>query len=229
MGTPDKREQWSRSVNNPFKKDIAGQGGKRPRRTRDPQEAQRRQQEAQQRQQEFMMGRNGPDGLGRFAFIVALVIFFISFFFTRMATVDAVMSVVSLALMGYACWRMLSRDTAKRYLENARYENIMRKVKAPFARSGGARPAANPSAGPSRPSSAPTSSGGASASTAAASASGRRTKEQKAHDREMRRRYGKDFKFFECPSCGHTLRVPKGKGKVRITCPNCQTKFEGRS
>ena len=29
------------------------------------------------------------------------------------------------------------------------------------------------------------------------------------------------YKYFKCPSCKTTLRVPKGKGKIRITCPKC--------
>ena len=32
-------------------------------------------------------------------------------------------------------------------------------------------------------------------------------------------------KYFSCPQCGKTVRVPKGKGKIRITCPNCANSF----
>lgn len=32
----------------------------------------------------------------------------------------------------------------------------------------------------------------------------------------------KDHKYFSCPSCKATLRVPKGKGKIAITCPKCR-------
>jgi len=34
-----------------------------------------------------------------------------------------------------------------------------------------------------------------------------------------------DFKFFSCPGCSNTLRVPKGKGKLQITCPKCGERF----
>jgi len=38
-------------------------------------------------------------------------------------------------------------------------------------------------------------------------------------------RYGKTHRFLKCPSCGNTLRVPKGKGKLQITCPKCGERF----
>lgn len=35
-----------------------------------------------------------------------------------------------------------------------------------------------------------------------------------------------DFQIVACPHCGKKLSVPKDKGKLRITCPACQTVFE---
>lgn len=35
----------------------------------------------------------------------------------------------------------------------------------------------------------------------------------------------KTHKFFKCPSCKTTVRVPKNKGKIKITCPKCGEKF----
>lgn len=46
---------------------------------------------------------------------------------------------------------------------------------------------------------------------------------------EQKKMYGKTHKFFVCPDCGHNLRVPKGQGKIRVTCPNCHTKFEAHT
>ncbi|TJX15890.1 hypothetical protein E9840_01675 [Tissierella creatinini] len=39
----------------------------------------------------------------------------------------------------------------------------------------------------------------------------------------------KTHKFYKCPSCKKQLRVPRGKGKINVTCPECKTKFEARS
>ena len=39
----------------------------------------------------------------------------------------------------------------------------------------------------------------------------------------------KTHKYFKCPSCGQELRVPKGNGKITITCPKCKTSFKAKS
>ena len=35
--------------------------------------------------------------------------------------------------------------------------------------------------------------------------------------------------FFTCASCGSSLRVPAGKGRITITCPKCKTVFEAQT
>ncbi len=39
----------------------------------------------------------------------------------------------------------------------------------------------------------------------------------------------KDYKFFTCPACHTTLRVPKHKGKINIVCKKCGNSFTGRT
>jgi len=39
----------------------------------------------------------------------------------------------------------------------------------------------------------------------------------------------KTHRYFKCPSCKQTLRVPRGKGNISITCPKCKNIFHGRS
>ena len=39
----------------------------------------------------------------------------------------------------------------------------------------------------------------------------------------------KEHKYFSCPKCGQNVRVPKGRGKITITCPSCKVKFDRKS
>ena len=32
-------------------------------------------------------------------------------------------------------------------------------------------------------------------------------------------------RYYDCPKCRQMVRVPRGKGKIAITCPRCQEKF----
>ncbi len=35
----------------------------------------------------------------------------------------------------------------------------------------------------------------------------------------------REHRYFECPKCRQPVRVPRGKGKISITCPKCKEKF----
>lgn len=35
----------------------------------------------------------------------------------------------------------------------------------------------------------------------------------------------KQHRYFDCPRCRQQVRVPRGKGKISITCPKCKEKF----
>lgn len=37
------------------------------------------------------------------------------------------------------------------------------------------------------------------------------------------------YHFYRCKNCGQTVRVPKGKGTLKITCPNCGNSFIERT
>ena len=38
-----------------------------------------------------------------------------------------------------------------------------------------------------------------------------------------------DHKYYRCPKCHQLVRVPKGRGRIEITCPRCKNIFEKRS
>ena len=35
----------------------------------------------------------------------------------------------------------------------------------------------------------------------------------------------RQHRYYDCPKCRQTVRVPRGKGKIAITCPKCKEKF----
>jgi len=44
--------------------------------------------------------------------------------------------------------------------------------------------------------------------------------------RILKQRDYKNYRYFRCPSCRQTLRAPKGRGKIRVTCSRCHNIFE---
>lgn len=39
----------------------------------------------------------------------------------------------------------------------------------------------------------------------------------------------KDYKHLSCAQCHQHMRVPRGKGIIRVTCPKCNHTFESKS
>ena len=112
----------------------------------------------------FMIGRYGSDKLNM-AILIAGVITWLVSMFVPVAAVKLLMMIAYYFLMGLAVFRMLSRNTYKRYQENRKYLQFVEKLK----------------------------------------------------DREHR--------YYDCPRCRQQVRVPRGKGKIAITCPKCREKF----
>lgn len=112
----------------------------------------------------FMAGRYGTDRLNMVILTVGLVACLISMFI-QVPQVNLLLTAISYALMIWAIFRSLSRNTYKRYQENRKFSQLLDRVR----------------------------------------------------DRQHR--------YFECPKCRQPVRVPRGKGKISITCPRCREKF----
>ena len=39
----------------------------------------------------------------------------------------------------------------------------------------------------------------------------------------------RNYKITKCPNCNQKLRLPRGKGKIVVTCKKCLTKFDFRT
>ena len=52
---------------------------------------------------------------------------------------------------------------------------------------------------------------------------------QRKVNSSRQRAQDKEHKYFTCPNCRTVCRVPKGKGKIVITCPKCHGEIKGKS
>ena len=53
----------------------------------------------------------------------------------------------------------------------------------------------------------------------------KRHKENRRYLNFLERLKDREHRYFTCPKCKQSVRVPKGKGKIAISCPKCREKF----
>lgn len=151
------------------------------------------------RMQRFMEGRYGQDQLSRFLSIFALILLVISMFVSR----AWVLFYIAVILIIYADFRVMSRNIAKRGAENDRFMELTDRLSSRF--------------------------GGRQGNRGSGRASRSRSRASRAQDRSYQKEQKKIYKYFKCPKCGQKVRVPKGHGKICITCPKCRVEFVRKS
>lgn len=147
----------------------------------------------------LMRGRYGNDNLNRFLLIVSLILIIADMFVRR-----RLLYMLAVLILIYVYCRMFSRNINARYRENQKFLQFTAK----FRRSGAGR--GNTSYGGAY-------GGGQYGNAAGSGSAGWSRKAKPVKD--------KNHKIFKCPVCGEKLRVPKGAGKISITCPHCGEKF----
>ena len=124
----------------------------------------------------FMYGRYGVDTFGKFLLWSGVILMLItSIFHFR------IFYVIGWAFVIYSYYRMFSRQTYKRALENQKFLQHTSKIRGFFAK------------------------------------------------QKYRAAQHKTHHIYKCPNCKQKIRVPKGKGKIEIRCPKCQTTFIKKS
>lgn len=53
----------------------------------------------------------------------------------------------------------------------------------------------------------------------------KRSRENRRYLSFLTRLKDREHRYYACPKCRQSVRVPKGKGKISITCPKCRDKF----
>lgn len=56
-----------------------------------------------------------------------------------------------------------------------------------------------------------------------------RQRENRAYLRFRSRLSDREHRYYACPKCNQTVRVPRGRGKIRIKCPSCAEQFIKRT
>ena len=160
----------------------------------------------------FMRGRYGWDQLGMFLMIASFAIEILGRIFR-----SSIVYYIGLALFFWMLFRMFSRNTGARVAENQKFINLRNR----FAnwryfrqQKRGGRGGYN---------------GGAYSGQQGNTYYGDFSKSHEQAARENNRagkKGGTIYCYYYCPNCKQQVRVPAGKGKVRMTCPRCGEKFE---
>ena len=150
----------------------------------------------------FQQQRRGLDELNRTMLIAALVLSIIGMIVSQsVGWLRMVLSLLSGALLVLIVIRMMSKNFNKRNQENMKYLTYETAVKDWFRRAFRAKGNAG------------------------------------AYQAPRAKRAGKNptwaelkqYKYLICPQCAQRLRVPRGKGRIRVTRTNCSNVFETRS
>ena len=152
--------------------------------------------------------------MGRFLLAIAVVLYIAMLFVGYGTAARSVLQGVALVIVLIVLLRMLSRNTQARRHENDVYLNLKNKLLGRFGY---------------KPKSSDYSRGyngyGGAQQGAYEPYVPRAKKARQYPTWEERRMY----RYFVCNQCGQRLRVPRGKGRLRVTCTRCKNKFEIRS
>jgi DNA-directed RNA polymerase subunit RPC12/RpoP len=155
----------------------------------------------------FMRGRYGWDQLGMFLMIASFAIEILGRIFR-----SSIVYYIGLGLFFWMLFRMFSRNISARVAENQKFINIRNR----FANWRYFRQQKRGGRGGYSGQQGNTYYGDFS-----------KSHEQAARENNRAsRKGGTVYCYYYCPNCKQQVRVPAGKGKVRITCPRCEHKFE---
>lgn len=82
----------------------------------------------------FMAGRNGIDKLSVGLVVIYSLLSFVKLFFRHSAVAYGIVTAIQYLILGYALFRIMSRNLQKRYNENFRFEQLISGWKPYFDR-----------------------------------------------------------------------------------------------
>lgn len=175
----------------------------------------------------FQTPRRGLDELNKALLFLALIGGLCSLFFPYGTVARVVCTAVLAVSVAFAAFRLFSANRDKRYQENQKYLLFTTGVRERWTRLT-ARTHERPAREPRRPKAPrepkpPREPKRGKDGDAAKNHRARRARKNPTWN-EI-----KHYKYLICPQCTQRLRVPRGKGRLRVTCTRCGNKFETRS
>lgn len=149
----------------------------------------------------FMQGRYGNDEFSQFLMIAGLIVIFASNFLRI-----GLLHTLGWVMLFYAYFRVMSRNIPKRQQENFKFQQM----KSKFLKRN------------------PAGTGGQS-KWQQKRAQKQQAKQQNDYSQYQQQADVENYNYYRCRNCGQIVRVPKGKGTVKITCPECKNTFTDRT
>ena len=144
------------------------------------------------------------DELNKALLITAGVCYLLSFVLNRYAGANTVFRILFAAAAVFLGIRLFAGNPDKRNTENMKFLAALTAIREFFR-----KPLRNTSSAQGQASSS--ASGG-------------------LLDRWKRQWYEyRNYRYLICPQCSQRLRVPRGKGKIRVTCTKCRNQFIAKS
>lgn len=163
----------------------------------------------------FQPPRIGLDALNKALLFLALLAGLLSLFFPYGAVPRLICTAVLGLCVALAVFRLFSGNRDRRYTENQRYLTFTTGLREWWmrVRNAGQRPAGQKRAKQPKPPKA------------------EKIRQHRAHKARKNPTWSeiKHYKYLICPQCTQRLRVPRGKGRLRVTCTRCGNKFEAKS
>ena len=144
------------------------------------------------------------DELNKALLIAAGVCYLLSFVLNRYAGANTLFRILFAAAVIFLGIRLFAGNPDKRNTENMKFLAAVTAVKEFFRK--------------------PFRGSGSAQQPAASSSSEGVLDKWKRQWREYR-----TYRYLICPQCSQRLRVPRGKGKIRVTCTKCHNQFIAKS
>lgn len=168
-------------------------------------------------------GRNGLDKFGIFTWCASAV-----FFIATIPSHNFIVYLIAVALLALSVFRLVSKNIDRRYLEEQRFLKLFYNIKYFFTdtKNWFTR---KKFASTQKKEERAARKFEAERKRQAEAEEVERNRQAEAQKKAQAKADAKTYKYFACPNCSQKIRVPKGHGKIEITCPKCGEKFIKRT